>query len=95
MALLAQLTDLRLSEPDGSEIIAYVSFIDDTIVDPKLRIVASARIPLAPDTRLQGLKAAVLTQGKQIIAALAARDAVLAQIPVGTKLDVATGQVVP
>lgn len=95
MALLAQLTDLRLSDPDGTDIIAYVSFIDDTISDPKLQIVASAKIPLAPDTRLAGLKAAVMNQGKEIIDAMTAKQAVLAQVPVGTKFNVVTGQVVP
>lgn len=92
MALVAKLTDVRLSEPEGQKVVLYISFIDDAIVDPKLQVMASAAIPFDPFPNTAPSKAAIrdsiVNLGTQVKAALASRDAFLTQFPVGSTLAI-------
>lgn len=88
MALVAHLNNVRISDPDGLEIVIDISFLDTAIVDPELREVASHSFPFYPGQSRVSIRDSVIGYGAQVKAAIAARDAFVQQFPVGTEITI-------
>lgn len=92
MALVAKLNDVKVSDPDGQEVALFVSYIEDTISDPKLQIMASHTFLFGPFPNTAPNRAAIrdsiINYGQQVKAALASRDAFLVQFPAGSSIAI-------
>lgn len=91
MALLAQINDVRISDPDGKLLVVGVSFMDDTLTDQKSGeplIVASSSFRIDPKFDKQVLYDQLVAHGQGVSAARAAAVVFASQYPPGTRITV-------